>query len=335
MKHDELIKLLQSDQSAPVILLCGEESYYIDEATSYIETHTLDESARTFDQLVVYGKDLQGADISPIIMQARGFAMMGKKLIIVKEAQTIKKWDNLAPYMEHPQPSTILVICYKNGNPDKRLNVWKNFEKNGGIIMQSDKLKDYQVPDWIDKYLRDNRLAADPQVSHLLANYLGNDMTAIVGALRKLIDGRPEGVERIDTAMVERNVGISKDYNVFALQDALIHGDVFAANRIARYFASSKDHPMVKELGLLFTFFQNLMLYHYLSDHSDKSVAAALGINPYFVKDYTAAARRFNAMKTFHIIGYFRDIDARLKGIDNPSAKDADLWKELIYRILH
>ncbi len=336
MKFDDLIKHFKSDQYAPVILLCGEEPYYIDLASEYIEQHALDPMAREFDQTILYGKDLPGADINPVIGQARGFAMMGgRKVIIVKEAQTIKKWDALALYMTNPQPTTVLVLCYKYANPDKRLNVWKNLEKQGGIIMQSDRLRDYQVAGWITDYLSHNNLQADPKVAQLLADYLGNDLTAIVGALRKLIDGRPQGVDKIDTGLVERNIGISKDFNVFELQDALIKGDVVKANRITFYFASSKDHPMVKELGILFTFFQNLLLYHYLPDKSERAVAAALGINPFFVKDYAAAAKRYNAMKTFRIIGFFRDTDARLKGINNPSAQDADLWKELIYRILH
>ena len=168
-----------------------------------------------------------------------------------------------------------------------------------------------------------------------MADSIGADLTQIVGALQKLIDGRPEGVKVIDTALVERNIGISKDFNVFELQEALIKGDVVKANRITQYFASSKDHPMVKELGILYGFFANLMIYHYLPDKSDRAAASALGISPYFVKDYAAAAKRYSAGKTFSIIGYFRDTDARLKGINNPSAKDADLWKELIYKILH
>ncbi|MDY4514052.1 MAG: DNA polymerase III subunit delta, partial [Paludibacteraceae bacterium] len=164
---------------------------------------------------------------------------------------------------------------------------------------------------------------------------LGTNLTAIVGALQKLIDGRPEGCKRIDPALVERNVGISKDFNIFELQTALIQGDILKANRITQYFATSKDHSMIKELGVLYNFFVNLMMYHYLPDKTERVAAAALGINPYFVKDYAAAAKRYSAGKTFRIVGYFRDTDARLKGINNPSATDADLWKELIYKIMH
>ncbi len=344
-KYEEVMVGLCKGQYAPAYMLCGEEPYYINKVSDYIETHVLDEMAREFDQTVLYGKDLAGADVAPVVSAARGFAMMGgHKVIIVKEAQQIKKWEALALYMEHPQPSTILVFCYKYGTPDKRLALFKNWEKYGGVMMQSDRLRDYQVEKWIRDYVTQKNeelrvhgdgVQIDERVTKILADSIGTDLTQIVGALQKLIDGRPEGVNVIDAALVERNIGISKDFNIFELQDALIKGDVVKANRITQYFATSKDHPMVKELGILYGFFANLMIYHYLPDKSERAVAAALGVSPFFVKDFAAAARRYSAGKTFAIIGYFRDTDARMKGINNPSAKDEDLWKELIYKILH
>ena len=346
MKYEEVMIGLKQGKYASAYMLCGKEPYYIDKVADYIEQNVLDEMAREFDQTIIYGKDLTGGDVSPIIGAARGFAMMGGyKVIIVKEAQNIKKWDALAMYLENPQSSTILVFCYKYGSPDKRLNLFKNWEKKGGVLMESEQLRDYQVEKWIRDYVAEwneaNRregneaIRIDEKVAKILADSIGADLTQIVGALQKLIDGRPEGVQVIDAALVERNIGISKDFNVFELQTALIAGDVVKANRITQYFASSKDHPMVKELGVLYGFFANLMIYHYLPDKNERAAASALGISPYFVKDYAAAARRFSAGKTFAIIGYFREIDARMKGINNPSAKDADLWKELIYKILH
>ena len=346
MKYDEVMIGLKQGKYAPAYMLCGKEPYYIDLVANYIENNVLDEMAREFDQTIIYGKDLSGGDVSPVIGAARGFAMMGGyKVIIVKEAQNIKKWEALTMYMDNPQPSTILVFCYKYGSPDKRLNLFKNWEKKGGVLMESEQLRDYQVEKWIRDYVADeaNRRKAkgeeeiriDEKVAKILADSIGTDLTQIVGALQKLIDGRPEGVKVIDAALVERNIGISKDFNVFELQDALIKGDVVKANRITQYFASSKDHPMVKELGILYGFFANLMIYHYLPDKSDRVAASALGVSPFFVKDYAAAAKRYSAGKTFAIIGYFREIDARLKGINNPSAKYADLWKELIYKIMH
>ena len=346
MKYEEVMIGLKQGKYASAYLLCGKEPYYIDKVADYIEQNVLDEMAREFDQTIIYGKDLSSGDVSPVIGAARGFAMMGGyKVIIVKEAQNIKKWEALAMYMDNPQPSTILVFCYKYGSPDKRLNLFKNWEKKGGVLMESEQLRDYQVEKWIRDYVADwnksngqegdNAVKIDEKVAKILADSIGADLTQIVGSLQKLIDGRPEGVKVIDAALVERNIGISKDFNVFELQSALIDGDVVKANRITQYFASSKDHPMVKELGVLYVFFANLMIYHYLPDKSDRVVAPRLGISPYFVKDYAAAAKRFSAGKTFAIIGYFRETDARLKGINNPSAKDADLWKELIYKILH
>ena len=345
MKYEEVMIGLKQGKYAPAYMLCGKEPYYIDKVADYIEQHVLDEMAREFDQTIIYGKDLASGDVSSVIGAARGFAMMGGyKVIIVKEAQNIKKWDALAMYMENPQPSTILVFCYKYGSPDKRLNLFKNWEKKGGVLMESEQLRDYQIEKWIRDYVAERNLELkangdevqiDEKVTKILADSIGTDLTQIVGALQKLIDGRPEGVKVIDAALVERNIGISKDFNVFELQDALIKGDVVKANRITQYFASSKDHPMVKELGILYGFFANLMVYHYLPDKTDRAAASALGVSPFFVKDYAAAAKRYSAGKTFAIIGYFREIDARMKGINNPSAKDTDLWKELIYKILH
>ena len=340
-KYDDIIKALQAGEYAPVYMLCGEEPYYIDKIYDFIGENALDEMAREFDQQVIYGRDLQGADISPVIGAARGFAMMGgRKVIIVREAQAVKKWDALSAYLDNMMPQTVLVLCY-NGKPDKRQGVWKKASEHPQVVwMQSDKLRDYEVERWITAYIQEfsrehSAVSIDPRIAPLLADHLGTDLSAIVGALRKLIDGRPEGVNTIDAALVERNIGISKDYNIMELQAALIRGDVARANRIAQYFGSSKDHPMIRETAPLFTFFSNLLMYHYLPVKTPATVAKELGINPYFVKDYEMAARRYPAGKAFLIIGYLRETDARLKGINNPSAKDADLWKELIFKIMH
>lgn len=340
-KHDDIMRGLAAGEYAPIYVLCGEEPYYTDRVCTYIAEHALDEMSREFDQQMVYGRDLQGADIAPIISAARGFAMMGgRKVLIVREAQAVKKWDAFAAYLDNMMPQTVLVICY-NGKPDKRQVLWKKAAEHPQVVwQQSDKLRDYEVERWINSYIQDfsrqhSEISIDPKVAPLLANNIGTDLSAIVGALDKLIAGRPEGVNTIDAALVERNIGISKDYNSMEMQAALIRGDIAKANQIARYFASSKDHPMIREMAPLFTFFSNLLMYHYMPDKSQAAVARELGINPYFVKDYQAAARRYPAGKTFLIIGYLRDTDARLKGINNPSAKDADLWKELLYKILH
>ena len=340
-KFVDIMAALKAGTYAPIYVLCGEEPYYMDRVYEFIAENALDEMAREFDQQIVYGRDLQGADIAPVISAARGYAMMGgRKVVIVREAQTIKKWEALEAYLSAIMPQTVLVICY-NGKPDKRQNIWKKLAEHPQVLwMQSDKLRDYEVERWINNYIQEFRtqhseVSIDPKIAPLLADHIGTDLSAIVGALDKLIAGRPEGVNVIDAALVERNIGISKDYNIMEMQAAIIRGDVVKANRITQYFASSKDHPIIREIAPLFTFFSNLLMYEYMPDKSKDAVARELGINPFFVKDYADAARRYPAGKTFRIIGYLRETDARCKGIDNPSATDADLWKELIYKILH
>lgn len=340
-KYNDILSDLRAGTYAPVYVLCGEEPYYANQVYEFIASNALDEMAREFDQQVVYGRDLQGADIAPVISAARGYAMMGgRKVVIVREAQTVKRWEALEAYLGGIMAQTVLVICY-NGKPDKRQNLWKTVMEHPQVVwLQSDKLRDYEVERWINAYIADFKkehpeVSIDPKVAPILADHLGTDLSAIVGAMQKLLDGRPEGVNTIDAALVERNIGISKDYNIMELQAALIRGDILKANQIAQYFGSSKDHPMIREMAPLFTFFSNLLMYHYLPTKAPAVVARELGINPYFVKDYEMAAKRYPAGKTFLIVGYLRDTDARLKGINNPSAKDADLWKEMIYKIMH
>lgn len=338
------MRSLQAQQYAPIYIACGEEPYYIDQLYRYISTNVLDDMAREFDQQVIYGRDLQGADITAVVSAARGYSMMGGyKVVIVREAQVVKKWDALQAYLDNYMPQTILLICY-NGKPDKRMAVWKKLTEHQQVIwMQSDKLRDYEVERWINAYITDfnknkqakEGIAIDPRVTPLLADHLGTDLSAIVGALQKLIDGRPQGVTVIDTQLVERNIGISKDYNIIELQKAIIEKNIVKANQITQYFASSKDHPIVRESVTLYNFFSNLLIYHYLPDKSKENVTRELGINPFFVKDYAEAAKNYPAGKVFYIIGYLREIDARSKGVNNPSAKDTDLWKELIYKIMH
>ena len=342
LTYDQVMLQLKQQQYKPVYLLYGDEPYYIDKVTDYIEEKVLDEAGKSFDQVVLYGRDLAEAGIGEAVMQARGFAMMGGyKVVIVREAQMIKKWQALEQYIAAPQPQSILVIACKSGSAPK-------IPASPHVaVMQSTPLRDYQVAGWITRYIdewnksqaaqaKEDRVTIDLKVTQILADNLGTNLQQIVLSLEKLVNGRPAGVNVIDAALVERNIGISKDYNGFELQDALITGDALKANRIVRYFASSKDHPIQKELPLLFGFFANLMLFHYLPNKNDeRAVAAVLKINPFLVKNYARAAQRYSAGKTFRIISYFRDTDARSKGIGTGSATEIDLWKELIYKILH
>ena len=332
--YEQIMLELRKKQYAPVYFLAGEEPYFIDKVASRIEAEALDETSKSFDQQVLYGRDLD--NIGQVISYARQFPMMGQKtVLIVREAQMLKKWENFELYWQNPMPSTILVVCYK-GKPDARLNAFKGIAKTD-YYMESAKLRDYQINKWIADLIKEKNLQVEPKVVQILADSLGADMNRIEKELEKLVSGLPEGTQIIDAAMVERNIGISKDFNGFELQRALIDGDVVKANRIVNYFADNpKEHIIVKELPLLFRFFSNLLIYLYLPDKTDRVAAPILGVAPYAVRDYQAAARRFTKMKAFRAIGYIREADARSKGIDFPnSSNEADIWKELIYKILH
>lgn len=322
---------LRAGRFSPVYFLMGEEPYYIDLISDYIQNNVLDETQREFDQLVLYGKD---TDMRTVIDAARGFPMMGgRQVVIVKEAQHIKAWDDLVYYLQCPQPSTVLVFCYKYGTPDGRKK-WFAELKRTGVVFESPRVRDYEVGAWIKRYAQGKGLAVDEKGVAMLAEYLGTDLGKIANELDKL--AITSAGARITPEVIEKNIGISKDYNVFELQAALVNRDVLKANRIVRYFGDNKKaNPLVVVLAQLFNFFANLMLYHYLPDKSQMAVASELKVNPYFVRDYERAARVFNAWKTMYIISYIRDTDARAKGIDNASADDGELLKELVYKILH
>lgn len=341
--YSELQLQLKKGVYAPLYFLFGEEPYYIDLVADYLEKHVLDEMSREFDLTVVYGKDCE-RDLSPVIAAARRYPMMGQRqLIVVKEAQNIRNWGALELYLEQMMPTTVLVFCYKYGSPDRRKSVFAEIEKKGGVMMESPKLRDYQIQKWITDYIRQYNTAKgagiriDERISALLAESLGNDLQKIVSELQRLIAGLPAGVTHIDADVVQRNIGISKDYNIFELESAIVNGDILKANRIAMYFADSKQHPIQKEIMPLFNFFSNLLLYLYLprEQKDERTVASLLKISPYFVKDYQKAAERFTKGKTFRIIGYIRRADARSKGFNNPSVTESEIWKELIYQIMH
>ena len=330
---ESILNELKNKHFQPIYFLMGEEPYYIDVISDYIQYNLLDESAREFDQTVLYGKE---TDIRTVINTAKRFPMLGQyQVVIVKEAQLIKDWDNLTFYLQQPQKSTILVFCYKYGKPDGRKK-WFTEVKKTGVVFESSKIYDNQVRDWIERYAKSKNLAIEEKALVMLGEYLGTDLSKIVNEIDKLLITKPAGAEKITPEIIEKNIGISKDYNVFELQSALISRDVLKANRIIRYFAENKKaHPLVMVLPTLFNFFSNLMLYHYLPDKSQMTVASELKINPYFVKDFQKASQVFGAWKTMFIISYIRETDARHKGIDNASADEGDLLKELVFRILH
>ena len=331
--YEQILTDLRKKAYSPVYFLMGEEPYYIDYLSDFIQNNVLNETEKEFDQTILYGKDV---DINTVINAAKRYPMMSPyQVLIVKEAQLIKDWDNLVHYLSNPLKSTILVFCYKYGTPDKRKKWFQDLQKTA-IIYESAKLRDYEIEAWISKYCKSKNVGIEDKAVAMLKDFLGTDLSKLVNELDKLVLTKPADMQRITPDLVEKNIGISKDYNVFELQAALISRDVLKANRIIQYFSENKKaNPMVLVLAQLFKFFSELMLYHYLPDKSQGAVASELKINPYFVKDYQKASQVFGAWKTMNIISYIRETDARYKGIDNPSTDEADLLIELIYKILH
>lgn len=331
--HDQILRNLQNKNFAPVYLLMGEESYYIDLISDYIQHHVLDENQREFDQTVMYGKD---TDITTIINTAKRFPMMSPyQVVIVKEAQNVKDLDKLQFYLNNVSKSTILVLCYKYGTVDGRKK-WVNELKKTGVIYESKKLRDYEMSSWISQYAKSKQLVIDEKAMVMLTDFLGTDLNKVANELDKLCITMPVGSNRITPELIEKNIGISKDFNVFELQDALINRNVMKANQIIRYFADNKkSNPLQVILAQLFNFFSNLMIFHYLPSKTAEAAATEFKIHPFIARNYLKAAQSFNAWKTMNIITYIRETDARSKGIDNVSADEGDLLKELIFKILH
>ena len=318
---------------SPVYFLMGDESYYIDQVSDFFQNKILSETEADFNLSIFYGKDV---DIATVINAAKRYPMMSDyQVIIVKEAQLIKDWDAMTFYLANPLKSTILCFCYKYGKPDGRKKWVQDLNKTA-VVFESKKLYDNQVGLWIREYLSDRKMKITEKAEMMLTENLGTDLSRIANELNKLLITKQSNESHITPEMIEKNIGISKDFNVFELQSALINRDVLKANRIIRYFGENKKaNPIQMVVSQLFSFFSNLMMYHYLPDKNSTTVAAELKISAYFTKDYAQAAKTFNAWKTMNIISWIRETDSRSKGIEDTGTEHVDLLKELIYKILH
>jgi DNA polymerase III subunit delta len=331
--YEEIISDLKNRIFKPVYFLAGEEPYYIDLITEYIQEKVLPESDKAFNQIILYGDD---TNIASIIDTARRFPMMAShQVLIIKEAQSLKKLDDLAVYLEKPLLSTILVFSYKYKTIDKRTKLYKTLESHG-VYFESARIRDYLIPAWIERYLMIKGIKTDPSASAMLTEYLGTDLHKIVNELNKLIITLPQGKPFITTALIEKNIGISKDYNNFELQKAIGEKNILKANMIVHYFADNpKDNPITLSIASLFAFFSKLLTFHYLTDKSKNNVAAVLKVNPFFVREYENSASKYNVAKTVQIISLLRTYDMKSKGYCDPGTDAGDLLKELVFRILH
>jgi len=334
LTYEEIRGGIMNNKFMPVYLFQGEEPYFIDQLTELLIERVLDDSERDFNQTLVYGSDV---DVATVINAAKRFPMMSERqLVVVKEAQNLKNIDELVHYVKQPQPSTVLVLNYKYGKLDGRKKLSVEIDKVG-ILFESKKIYENKIPAFITSYLQSRQVTIDPKSAQILTDYLGNNLSKLTNELEKLIISLPENQRRITPELIERNVGISKDFNNFELQSAIAVRDVLKVNRIIKYFGENpKSNPMIPTLNTLYNFFSNLMICHFSKDKSESTLMTILDLRYNFqVTDYMRALRIYNSFKTLEIIALLREYDAKSKGFGNTSASDGDLMKELAYKIMH
>ena len=331
MTIDSIYKDLRARKFSPVYFFCGEEPYYIDQLTQYIEQNVLSEDEREFNQSVLYGIDVTPDEV---VGTAKRFPMMSDyQVVIIKEAQLLKKAEELDKYLLHPQKSTILVIAWRGKEPDKRKSFGKNIEKNS-VYFKSDRLKDEKIPEWVSNYLHKKSYRITAQAAIMVAEFVGNELEKIVNEADKLMANFPPGYE-IKEKDVELQVGISKEYNVFEFQKALGTKNILKANQIAFHMAANpKNHPIQMTLGSLFGFFSKILHYQWLKSKNQTNYASAMSVPPFFIKDYETAARNYSPAKLMRIMQHLRAYDLRSKGF-NSDTDSSELIKELTFKIIH
>jgi DNA polymerase-3 subunit delta len=333
---DEVLKIVNDIKAGnikPIYFLMGEEPYYIDKLSDYIEEKVLTEEEKGFNQTVLYGRDVS---IEDIISTAKRYPMMAERqVVIVKEAQDlIRTIDKLESYAENAMPTTVLVFCYKYKTLDKRKKLTKLLAKNG-VVFESKKLYENQVGDWIKRVLAGKKYGIEPKATAMLVEFLGTDLSKINNELEKLQIILPAG-STITPKHIEENIGFSKDFNVFELRKALGERNQLKAYTIAENFAQNpKDNPMVVTTSLVFGFFIQLLKYHGLKDKNPKNVATVLGVNPFFLKEYDVALKNYPMKKVSQIVGALRDIDVKSKGVGANALSQSDLLREMLYKIFN
>lgn len=338
---ESVLKSLRKHEFAPVYFLQGDEPFYIDLIADYVEENVLSESERGFNQIVMYGKD---ADVSSILNNAKRYPMMSERqVVIVREAQDVSDLNNkvgqqqMEAYLKNPMPSTILVFCYKYKSFDGRKTLGKLLDKHA-ILVESKKMYDNQLPDWIARYVKDKGHQIEDKAVQMLADYIGNNLERLTNEIEKVLINYRQGDEegKITPAIIQKYIGISKEYNVFELQKALAVKDVLKANRILKYFeANQKANPIIPIIALLFTFYTKLLLVHQASDKSERGLAAVLRINPFFAREYKVASVNYPLPKVIRNIHYLRLSDQYAKGIENQVGSDPQILKELVFKLMH
>ena len=336
VSFESIMADLEARRFVPVYYLMGEESYYIDKISDYIAEHVLQPEERDFNQTILFGSDVTAFQVADY---ARRYPMMSEyQVVIVKEAQNIKNTEALEKYFKQPLASTILVMCHKNGTVDGRKREYVKTIQSAGVLFESKKLRDRDLPGFIENYLKVRNVGIDPKSTQIIADSIGADLSRLTSELDKVIISLPKEDRRVTPQVVEDQIGVSKEFNGFELRDAIVNRNVFKANQIIKYFdVNPKAGSIYSFLPLLFNYFQNLMIAYYAPNNkSQEAVADWLELrNPWAAKDYMTGMRNYTGMKVMQIIGKIREIDAKSKGLDNPNTPPGELMKELIFYILH
>jgi DNA polymerase-3 subunit delta len=345
MTYEQIIKELNNKIYKPIYYLMGDEAYYIDKVTDYIANIVLTEAERSFNQTVLYGKDI---DLGAVITTSRRFPMMSNyQVVIIKEAQNIKgidgsdgpgkskKPNSFLLYAENPPKSTILVINLKYKSLEKNRKLYKLLEKTG-VILDSKKLYDNKLPEWISGYVAQKQLKIDPTAANLIAESLGSDLCKIANEIDKLFIVLPKDIKTITSDYVEKYIGISKEFNNFELQRAIGFKEFLKANRIVNHFGKNiNDNPIQFTIKVLFDYFVKILIYHSSQNKSREVLAPAMGVNPFFIEEYAKSARNYSVQKVVQNISIIRQFDLKSKGVNSGRTEPAELLKELVFRLMH
>ncbi|SFG60653.1 DNA polymerase III subunit delta [Prevotella sp. KH2C16] len=332
--YDSVMRDLKARKFSPIYILMGEESYYIDKISDYIAEHVLPPEERDFNQSILFGADVSS---SQLVDLAKGYPMMAQyRVIIVKESQNLKATEPLEKYLDNPVPSTILVLCHKNGSIDKRKKLVPK-AASVGVVFESNKMREADLPRFVEDYLKQHGASIDQKAAFMVADHIGTDLSRLISELDKVLISLPAD-KRVTPDIVEKQIGVSKEFNPFELRNAIVNRNIYKANQIIKYFDKNpKAGSLYAFLPLLFNYFQNLMIAYYAPQKTSRdSVAQFLDLRSgWAATDYMTGMRNYSGMKTMQIINKFREIDAKSKGLDNPNTPPGDLMKELIFFILH
>lgn len=336
--YQNILQKLKNNQYAPVYFLQGEETYYIDQVSDYIEANALEERLKSFNQIITYGKE---TDLQTVLTLAREFPMMSdRRVIIVKEAQELQSINKeqgeklIINYLENQQTSTILVFCYKYKTLDKRKKLSKALIKHA-VVLNAKKMYDNQLADWIALYIKEKGRKINQKAIFVIVENIGNNLTRITKEINKILINLDANAE-ITSEDVYENIGISKEYNVFELQKAMVYKNILKANQIINYFKlNPKNNPLIPIISLLFSFYTKILLVHHAKYKSEREIASTLKINPFFVKEYITAAKNYPLKETIQKIGFIKEADLQSKGVGQVSMKEGAILKELVFKLLH